>query len=59
VLSTEHVGTWTPEEGADKHAHVDGDGEAIGKRRLEFISGVSGDDGLEEEDERIDGVAVR
>jgi len=59
VLSADHVGTETPEEGADEHPYVDSDGKAIGERRLELIPGVSGDDGLEEEDERIDGIAEK
>lgn len=56
-LAPDDVGRHAPEERADQHAHVGCDSQAVGVAGLEFEGGLAGDDGLEEQDERVDGVA--
>jgi hypothetical protein len=56
VFAAYHVCSETPEQGSYQHSGVGGDGESVGERGLEFVAGVCRDDGLDEQDEGIDGV---
>ena len=56
-LAAHNICRQAPKQRADEHAHVRGDGEAVGVRGAEFERGLAGDDGLDEQDERVDGVA--
>jgi len=57
VFAADHVCSETPEQGSYQHSGVGGDGEAVGERGLKLIAGVCCDDGLDEQDEGIDGIA--
>ena len=59
MLSADDVRAKTPEECSNKHTGVDGDGETVGEGRLEFIAGISRNNGLEEQDQRVDCVAAK
>lgn len=56
-LPSNDVGADAPEKRANEHTNIGGDGESIRISRVEFKSGLTGNDGLDQEDERIDGVA--
>lgn len=59
VAPADNVGRQAPEDGAHEHADVGRDGEPVGVApAAEFLVGLPRDDGLEEEDERVDCVAV-
>lgn len=58
VFAAYDIRAETPEESTDEHARVDGDGQAGAEGRLEFVASVGGDDGLEEKNEGVDGIAV-
>jgi hypothetical protein len=57
VFAADHVGAEAPEESSNQHASVSGDGEAGAEGWLEFVACVCCDDGLDEQDEGVDGVA--
>jgi hypothetical protein len=59
VFPAYHVRTEAPEKSTDQHSHVDCDGQAGTERRLKFVARIGGNNGLEEQDERVDGVAVK
>lgn len=56
-LPSNDVCTDSPEKRTNEHTDIGGDGESIRISRVEFKSGLTGNDGLDQEDERIDGVA--
>lgn len=57
ILPADDVRRQPPEQCADQHPHVDGAGHAVPPFGLELVGGLGGDDGLDEQDERVDGVA--
>lgn len=46
-----------PKQRAEQHSHVRGNGHAVRVARAELDRGLAGDDGLDEQDEAVDGVA--
>jgi hypothetical protein len=56
-LPSNDIGTDAPEKRANEHTDIGGNGESIRISRVEFESGLTGNDGLDQEDERVDGVA--
>jgi hypothetical protein len=59
VFPAYHVRTEAPEESTDQHSDVDCYGQAGTERRLELVARIGGNNGLEKQDERVNGVAVK
>lgn len=45
-----------PEDGAHQHAHIDGNGETSRVSRVKLFLGLGGDDGLNQQNQRVHGV---
>lgn len=59
-FATNDIGAETPENGARQHTDVHGDGKRIGVSMLaKFAESRRGNNGLEKEDQGIDGIATR
>lgn len=59
ILAADDVGAKAPEEGTEQHAGVGGDRQPILVSLLaELRVGRRGDDGLEKQDEGVDGIAA-
>jgi hypothetical protein len=58
VAAADDVGSEAPDQGAEEHARVEGDGHArLVADFAELAEGRLGNDGLQEDDERVDGIS--
>ncbi len=55
--TADDVGREAPKQRADQHSHIDGNRQTGIEAGLELEGGLGGDDGLQQQDERVDGVS--
>ena len=56
-FASDHICAKSPEQGTDQHAGVGGDGECVGKRRLELEGSLPGSHGLQQQNQGVGHIA--